>query len=108
MKIFVLCLYPRRRLILPDIDHDISLQVDSPFCGSKEVVLERGPHSTVMEAREAIEIASSGSDSSSWDLEEYKEILDASSPLRDSASSANHRVLPQWNSAVGATSRGNE
>lgn len=80
--------------------------VGSPFGGSKIVVLERGPHSTVMDAIEAIDITSSGSDSSSWDLLEYKEILDASSPLRDSASSANHRVLPQWNAAVGTSSRG--
>lgn len=101
-------LCPWLLVILPDIDHDISLQVGSPFGGSKKVVLERGPHSTVMDAIEAIDITSSGSDSSSWDLKEYKEILDASSPLRDSASSANHRVLPQWNAAVGTSSRGND
>ncbi|KAE9454295.1 hypothetical protein C3L33_13797, partial [Rhododendron williamsianum] len=87
-------------------DHDIALQVGSPFGGSNKFLRERDPHSTVMDAGEAIEITSSGSDSSSWDLEEYREILDAPSPLKDSASSANHRVLPQWDSAVGTTSRG--
>lgn len=93
-------------VILPDTDHDIALQVGSPFGGSNKFLRERDPHSTVMDAGEAIEITSSGSDSSSWDLEEYREILDAPSPLKDSASSANHRVLPQWDSAVGTTSRG--
>lgn len=94
-------------VILPN-DHDIALQVGSRFVDSNKFLQERDPRSTVMDAGEAIEITSSGSDSSSWDLDEYREILDAPSPLKDSASSANHRVLPQWDSAVATTSRGND
>ncbi|XAR53171.1 DNA helicase [Bertholletia excelsa] len=55
-----------------------------------------------MAARETIDITSS--DSESWDLDEYRN-LDAS-PLRESATSADVRILPPWASAVGTSSRG--
>ncbi|KAK9063856.1 hypothetical protein SSX86_017728 [Deinandra increscens subsp. villosa] len=53
-----------------------------------------------------IDISSTDSESSDWDLEEYKRFND--SPVRDSATSVapNYRALPQWASSSGTSNGG--
>lgn len=76
--------------------------VGSPFGASYKLAGEGDHHSTVMAARETINLTSSDSDSS-WDLDEYREY---ESLLRETADSANHEIISSRDSAVGATSRG--
>ena len=94
--------------ISSDIDHDIQLQVASPFGGSCKLLPERDHYSAVMATRETIQIPSSesDSDSESWNLDDVKRVLNES-PLMDSASS-NHRILPPWNSVGGTNSIGKD
>ncbi|KAI7995614.1 Helicase-like transcription factor CHR28 [Camellia lanceoleosa] len=76
--------------------------VGSPLGASYKLAGEGDHHSTVMAARETIDLTSSDSDSS-WDLDEYREY---ESLLKETADSGNHEIISSRDSAVGATSRG--
>ncbi|XP_059649855.1 helicase-like transcription factor CHR28 [Cornus florida] len=79
--------------------------VGSTFGSSSKLVIERKIHnSAVMAAMDPIILTSSDSELEDWDLEDYGQ-QDASPP-RSSSASAAPRILPDWASECGTSTRG--